>query len=88
MITYNTKNRTLYFDDGAEIRLSKNEDKLLKCLTTDRVTRYEEIIKYLDISETAFRGLKTRFIEKVEYFLHIRKVRNVGLMLEDEINFE
>ena len=85
---YDTKNRILHTGVHEETKLSPREHELLICLSSGKLATYEEICQYMKITEVNFKSLKSRFIDKLEYKLHIKMVRNVGMILEDEIYFE
>lgn len=88
MIKYDTKNRILHLSKSEEVKLSKKEHELLICLSNGNLVQYDEIYKMMNTSKAAFNPLKTRFLDKVDCFLNIKTIRNVGLILEDEIYFE
>ncbi len=87
-MVYDTKNRILQIGVYEKVKLSYREDKLLVCLSSNEVERYEDILKELGISMNELRRLKKRLLEDTKYELEIKTVSGVGYRLVSEVYFE
>lgn len=87
-MTYDTQNRILYTGVYEKVKLSPTEHQLFMCLSTGKLVTYDEICDRLEISRNYFRNLKQRFMDKLEYNVKIKSVRDTGMILEDEIYYE
>lgn len=87
-MTYDTKNRILQIGVYEKVKLSYREDKLLICLSSNNMMKYEDIQKELSISMNELRRLKQRLLEDTKQQLEIKTVSGVGYRLVSEIYFE
>lgn len=88
-MTYDTGKRILYVRDDKEIKLSKLEHKLLICLSSGNVAKFDEIQKSLMLNSSSYiRVLICRLIEKTDFYLTIRTIVGVGYRLDTEIYFK
>lgn len=84
-IVYDTKCKILRNESGRVVKLTYREYKLLICLSSGKVERYEEILKELSISMNELERLRKRFI--VDTGLDVKELDD-GYKLEGEIYFE
>lgn len=87
-MTYDTKNKVLQIGVYEKVKLSYREDKLLICLSSNNMMKYEDIQKELSISMNELRRLKQRLLEDTKQQLEIKTVSGVGYRLVSEIYFE
>lgn len=92
-MTYDIKNRILYMGVKEKVKLSKNQSKILICLSSGNATTYEEICKYL--YSTYDKYTKKIVVKHIHFIrfktknqLKVKTIIGVGYILESEIYFE
>ena len=87
-MTYDTKNRILQIGVREKVKLTYREDKLLICLSSNNMMKYEDIQKELGISINNLRQLKRRLLKNTKHQLEIKTISKTGYRLVNEIYFE
>lgn len=87
-MTYNTRERILQIGVYEKVKLTHKEHKLLICLSSNNVARYEDILQELSITMNDLRRLKQRLLNDTKYQLNIQTVKEKGYRLMSEVYFK